>query len=135
VDQPTPSDLELVHRFPAEPGQALPQASGIAFARSGDLYVGLLGPNQVAVLDPNGNEIRRISSPLFDSPWGLAFIDDSLLVSNADINPVGSPSKWIVSKVFVGEPGLPLNRPRTSPSSGDANRIEGSLLDMFSLAN
>lgn len=114
VDHPSASDLELVHRFPSEPGEIPPQASGIAFARSGNLYVGLLGPNQIAVLDPSGNEIRRLSSALFDSPWGLAFLGDSLLVSNADINPVESPSKWIVSKVFVGEPGLPLNRPRTS---------------------
>jgi hypothetical protein len=59
---------------------------------------------------------------LFDSPWGLAFLGDSLLVSNADINPAESPNKWIISKVFVGEPGLVLNRPRTdsdSPASGD----------------
>jgi sugar lactone lactonase YvrE len=125
VDRPTPADLELVHRFPAVAEQIPPQASGIAFARSGNLYVGLLGPNQIAVLDPSGNEIRRISSPLFDSPWGLAFLGDSLLVSNADINPVESPEKWIVSKVFVGEPGLPLNRPRTSRHTGvhDDDRV------------
>ena len=114
VDHPTAADLQLVHRFPAVAGQIPPQASGIAFASSGNLYVGLIGPNQIAVLDPSGNEIRRISNSLFDSPWGLAFMGDSLLVTNADINPVGSPEKWIVSRVFVGEPGLPLNRPRTS---------------------
>ena len=128
VDNPAPSDLELVHRFPAVAGQAPPQASGIAFARSGNLYVGLLGPNQIAILDPQGNEIRRLSSPLFDSPWGLAFMGDSLLVSNADINPVESRSKWIVSKVFVGEPGLALNRPRTA----DDDRF-GGLFDLFDL--
>jgi hypothetical protein len=114
VDHPTAADLQLVHRFPAVAGQIPPQASGIAFARSGNLYVGLIGPNQIAVLDPSGNEIRRISSPLFDAPWGLAFMGDSLLVTNADINPLENPLKWIVSRVFVGEPGLPLNRPRTT---------------------
>jgi hypothetical protein len=117
VDHPTAADLQLVHRFPAVPNEIPPQASGIAFARSGNLYVGLLGPNQIAVLDPSGNEIRRLSSPLFDSPWGLAFMGDSLLVSNADINPVESPRSWIVSKVFVGEPGLPLNRPHVASDS------------------
>jgi sugar lactone lactonase YvrE len=126
VDHPAPFDLELVHRFPGVVGQAPPQASGIAFARSGNLYVGLLGPNEIAVLDPHGNEIRRLSSPLFDSPWGLAFLGDSLLVSNADINPVESPSKWIVSKVFVGEPGLALNRPRTAHDDQS-----GGLQDVF----
>ena len=114
VDHPTPADLQLVHRFPAVAGQVPPQASGIAFASSGNLYVALIGPDQIAVLDPAGNELRRISSPLFDSPWGLAFMGDSLLVTNADINPVENPAKWIVSRVFVGEPGWPLNRPRTT---------------------
>ena len=73
--------------------------------------MGLIGTNEIAVLDPSGNEIRRISSPLFDSPWGLAFMGQSLLVTNADIQPVESPARWTVLKVFVGEEGLPLNRP------------------------
>src|SRR5256885_8744852 len=81
---------------------------------SGIEHRALIGPTQVAVLDPAGNEIRRISSPLFDSPWGLAFIGESLLVTNADIQKPESPSKWTVLKVFVGETGLPLNRPKTS---------------------
>ena len=111
IDHPAASDLQLVHRFPVVPGQQLPQAAGIAFAKSGNLYVGLIGTNEIAVLDPSGNEIRRISSPLFDSPWGLAFMGQSLLVTNADIQPVESPARWTVLKVFVGEEGLPLNRP------------------------
>jgi hypothetical protein len=114
VDHPVAADLQLVHRFPVVPGQPLPQATGLAFAESGNLYVSLIGPNQIAVLDPSGTEIRRISSPLFDSPWGLAFVGQSLLVTNADIQPVESPTRWTVLKVFVGEGGLALNRPRTS---------------------
>ena len=122
VDHPSASDLQVVHRFPVVPGQPLPQATGLAFAESGNLYVSLIGTNQIAVLDPSGNEIRRISSPLFDSPWGLAFIGRSLLVTNADIQPVESPSRWKVLKVFVGESGLPLNRPRTSGEDGESNQ-------------
>jgi sugar lactone lactonase YvrE len=114
VDHPSAADLQLVHRFPVVPGQQLPQASGIAFAESGDLYVSLIGTNQIAVLDPSGNEVRRISSPLFDSPWGLAFIGESLLVTNADIQPIETPARWQVLRVFVGEEGLTLNRPATS---------------------
>ena len=112
VDHPSAADLEVVHRFPVVPGQPLPQATGLTFAESGNLYVSLIGTNQIAVLDPSGNEVRRISSPLFDSPWGLAFTGQSLLVTNADIQPVESPGRWKVLKVFVGERGLPLNRPR-----------------------
>ncbi len=111
VDHPTPADLELVHRFPVESGQAWPQATGLAFAVSGNLYVSLLGPNQVAVLDPTGNEIRRISSPLFHSPWGLAFLGNTLLVTNADLEPGDNPDAWKIFRVKVGEPGLPLIRP------------------------
>lgn len=118
VDHPSASDLQLVHRFPVVPGQQLPQAAGLAFAESGNIYVGLIGTNQIAVLDPVGNEIRRISSPLFDSPWGLAFLGQSLLVTNASIEPFENPDHWKVLKVFVGESGLPLNRPRTSGEDG-----------------
>lgn len=114
VDHPTASDLELVHRFPFDPSQAPPQATGIAFAKSGNLYVSLIGPNQIAILDPAGNEIRRISSPLFHSPWGLAFVGRSLLVTNGDLEPGDNPDAWKIFKVFVGETGLPLNQPRTS---------------------
>jgi len=120
VEHPSASDLQVVHRFPVVPGQALPQASGLAFAASGNIYVGLIGTDQVAVLDPGGNEIRRISSPLFHSPWGLAFVGQSLLVTNADIQPFEIPDHWNVLKVFVGERGLPLNRPRTSGEDDQA---------------
>jgi sugar lactone lactonase YvrE len=114
VDRPTAADLELVHEFPFDPSQPPPQATGLAFARSGNLYVSLLGPNEVAVLDPAGNEIRRFSSPLFHSPWGLAFVGKSLLVTNGDLEPTDNPGAWKIFKVFVGETGLPLNRPRTT---------------------
>ena len=89
-----------------------PQATGLAFAKSGNLYVSLLGPNQVAVLDPAGNEIRRISDPRFFSPWGLAFMGNKLLVTNGDLEPGDHPDAWKIFKVDVGETGLPLIRPR-----------------------
>ena len=91
---------------------APPQATGLAFAKSGNLYVSLIGPNQIAVLDPSGNEIRRISSPLFHSPWGLAFENNKLLVTNGDLEPGVHPDAWKIFKVEVGETGLPLIRPR-----------------------
>jgi sugar lactone lactonase YvrE len=113
VDHPTAADLELVHVFPFDPGAgAPPQATALAFAKSGNLYVSLLGPNQVAVLDPAGNETRRISDPRFNSPWGLAFMGNSLLVTNGDLEPATNPDAWKIFRVAVGETGLPLNRPR-----------------------
>jgi DNA-binding beta-propeller fold protein YncE len=114
VDHPTAGDLELVHRFRLVANQAPPQPTGMAFARSGNLYVSLLGPNQVAVLDPAGNEIGRISDPRFNSPWGLAFVGKSLLVTNGDLEPGDNPDAWKIFKDFVDEPGLPLIQPRAS---------------------
>jgi len=114
VDHPTAADMELVHRFVASPDPTVapPQATGIAFSKAGNLYVSLLGPNQVAVLDPAGNEIRRISDPRFFSPWGLAFLGNKLLVTNGDLEPGDHPDAWKIFTVDVGETGLPLNRPR-----------------------
>ena len=48
VDHPSASDLQLVHRFPVVPGQPLPQATGLAFAASGNIYVALIGTNQIS---------------------------------------------------------------------------------------
>jgi hypothetical protein len=114
VDHPSASDLQLVHRYPFDPSAPPPQATGLAFARSGNLYVSLLGPNQISVLNPAGDEIRRISDPRFFSPWGLAFKGKSLLVTNGDLEPATNPDAWKIFRVDVGETGLPLNRPRTT---------------------
>ena len=106
VDHPTAADMQLVHRFAVRPDPPRPpQATGLAFAKSGNLYVSLLGPNQVAVLDPAGNEIRRISDPRFYSPWGLAFIGNTLLVTNGDLEPGDNPAAWKIFKVTSGSRG------------------------------
>ena len=112
VDAPTADDLELVHRFPFDPGAgAPPQATGLAFSAAGNLYVSLLGPNEIAVLNPAGNEIARIPDPRFHSPWGLAFVGKSLLVTNGDLEPGVHPDEWKIFRVYVGEAGLPLIQP------------------------
>jgi sugar lactone lactonase YvrE len=114
VDHPTASDIELVHEFPFDPtAPAAPQATGLAFSKAGNLYVSLIGSNEIAVLDPSGSEIARISDPRFHSPWGLAFSGKSLLVTNGDLEPGTNPDAWKIFKVYVGETGLPVNRPKT----------------------
>jgi hypothetical protein len=80
-------------------GPAPPQATGLAFAKSGNVYVSLIGPNQIAVLDPSGNEIGSISNPLFHSPWRLAFSGKSLLVTSGDLEPTDNPAAWKSFKV------------------------------------
>jgi len=115
VDHPTSADMQLVHRFVAstDPSVAPPQATGLAFSNAGNLYVSLLGPNEIAVLDPAGNAVRRISDPRFFSPWGLAFMGNKLLVTNGDLEPGAHPNAWKIFRVDVGETGLALNRPKT----------------------
>jgi sugar lactone lactonase YvrE len=108
VAHPTAKDLQVVHRFPFVAG-APPVIMGLAFGSSGKIYVAIYGMNQIAVLAPDGHELRRISSPLFHNPWGLAFLGQSLLVANADVIPQEIPDHWKVLSVFVGESGLPLN--------------------------
>lgn len=75
----------------------------------------MIGANEVAVLDRDGAELRRISSPLFASPFGLAFLGKSLLVANGDFSPVDNPESWLILKVRVGDEGLPLIRPSNIP--------------------
>jgi hypothetical protein len=38
----------------------------------------------------------------------------SLLVTNGDLEPAANPDAWKIFNVYVGETGLPLNRPRVS---------------------
>jgi sugar lactone lactonase YvrE len=96
---------------------------GLAVARSGRIYVALAGTSQLVVVSPAGQEVARIpATPLdnqrqpvpFDAPASLAFLGDSVLVTNQSF-PAGNPASWAVLDVFAGEAGLPLFRPRMSP--------------------
>lgn len=105
---PAPEDLEEYHRFPPLDGRAQ-FINGIAFGRSGRLYVAVNSLDQIAVLKPGGGEERRISSPLFHTPFGVAFLGTSLLVTNTDFTGApgaDDPESWKILKVPVGEPGL-----------------------------
>lgn len=107
-DKPDASDLEVYHRFPASPNLDL---HGLAFGRSGRLYLAINDTHEIAVLAPRtGKEERRIRSPLFHNPFGLAFLGDSLLVANSDFGG-DDPANWTIAKVAVGEPGLALHEP------------------------
>ena len=61
VDHPSASDLQVVHHFPAPAGQIPPQAAGLAFAESGNIYVGLIGTNQIA-LEKLGVQVDQLVS-------------------------------------------------------------------------
>lgn len=115
VEQPTAADLSVFHAFPL--GEA---ADGIAFGATGKLYVTLSLPTTsgFVVLRPDGSEEARVTSNLlsptvpFDSPANVAFdgAGSMFVVNHAFLTNL--PSHFTVLKVFVDDPGLPLQLPR-----------------------
>ena len=119
VASPIPTDLQEFHRYPF--GFGLPGPDGIAFGKSGKLYVCLAGTSQISVLRPDGTEAARYSGPaanpdgspdpiLWANPANIAFNnrDGTLLVTNhASLVPY-DPSLFVVFDVFVDDKGQPL---------------------------
>lgn len=89
VEQPAQTDLVAFHHYAGE------GPDGIAFGKSGKLYVALAASNQISVLRPDGDEEARYSGPAanpggaidplpFANPSAIAFDDQSraLLFTN-----------------------------------------------------
>lgn len=118
---PTAGSLEEFHRYPFFPSFALAGPDGIAFGRSGKLYVCLAGTSQISVLRADGSEEVRYSGPAANPggspdplPWAnpanIAFDihTGSLLVTNhASLVPF-DPNLFAVFSVFVDDKGSPL---------------------------
>jgi len=109
---PDEADLEFVHVY--APGEIPDQ---LAFAQDGKLFVSLALSNQIGVLSASGVELTRISSPLgaalpLDAPAAIAFDtrSKSLLVANHALL-TGDPAHFAVLKIYVGDPGDPLEMP------------------------
>jgi sugar lactone lactonase YvrE len=123
VNSPAAADLEEFHRYPFVFGfpPVLPGPDGIAFGKSGKLYVALAGTSQISVLQPGGAEEARYSGPAANPggspdpmPWAnpanIAFDNHnrSLLVTNhASLVPY-DPNLFVVFDVFVDDKGQPL---------------------------
>lgn len=123
VASPTAADLQEFHRYSFIPGlpPVLPGPDGIAFGKSGKLYVALASTSQISVLRPDGSEDARFSGPAANPggspnpmPWAnpanIAFDDytGALLVTNhASLVPF-DPSLFAVFDVFVDDKGQPL---------------------------
>jgi sugar lactone lactonase YvrE len=113
VERPNPKDLKLVHSYPEGP-------DGIAFGKSGKLYVALVLSNEISVLKPDGSEVHRFSGPArddpapvpWDSPANIAFDNASraLLVTNHAFFS-GNADHFVVFDVFVKDRAQPLNQP------------------------
>jgi sugar lactone lactonase YvrE len=97
---------------------------GCALARSGHIYVALVGAsNQIVELDSSGHELYRFgqqysgtnnSTVPYDSPSGLAFLGRDLIVANQSYL-AGNTANQALLDVETGEPGMPTYVP---PNAG-----------------
>jgi sugar lactone lactonase YvrE len=114
VAQPSAADLtEFKHFAPTD----LPD--GIAFGKSGNLYVAVATPglSGVVILDANGDEVGRLKNDVpgdiapYDSPANIAFDGHgSILLTNHAFATM-IPSHFNVLDVYVGDKGSPLSKP------------------------
>src|SRR6185295_7580790 len=119
VNSPSAGQLVEFHRYNLAMG--LPAPDGIAFGKSGKLYVALAGTSQISVLRPDGTEEARYSGPAANPggtpnpmPWAnpanIAFDKKtgSILVTNhASLVPF-DPNLFCVFSVYVNDKGSPL---------------------------
>ncbi|HEX8557183.1 MAG TPA: SMP-30/gluconolactonase/LRE family protein [Pyrinomonadaceae bacterium] len=114
VAQPQASDLAVFKAFaPAD----LPD--GIAFGKSGNLYVAVATPglSGVIVLDSSGAEVGRLGNAApgavfpYDSPANIAFDGHGSLVITNHAFATMIPSNFTVLDVYVGDKGSPLSKP------------------------
>lgn len=112
VDNPTAAQLELFHTYVNE----IPD--GIAFGRSGLLYVALKKPGLgISILRPDGTEAARLgndpSEPFFpyDGPAHIAFNHRGSIVVTNHAGITGRPESFGVLDVFVDDKESPLPKP------------------------
>lgn len=93
---------------------------GFGIARSGNIYVSLLGTNQIVQLSPKGKTLAKIGTMItganggpipFDSPSNATFLGKRLLVANQSAM-LGTAANHAVLDVYVRERGLPIFIPR-----------------------
>lgn len=119
VAKPKPSDLKVFHAYTPGAGP-----DGIAFGKSGKLYVALAGYNQISVLGADGTEEALYSGPAANAanpsqplPWAnpsaIAFDDKtrSLLVANHAIFFPTPEQFFAIFDVFVDDKADHLNEP------------------------
>jgi hypothetical protein len=94
---------------------------GFALARSGHIYVALVGPtgNAIDELSATGKELQRIPGNAvanqqqtipFDAPGSVSFDGDNILIGNQSAI-VQNTADMALLEVNVGEPGMPIALP------------------------
>ncbi|HEX8072587.1 MAG TPA: hypothetical protein VF546_21745 [Pyrinomonadaceae bacterium] len=113
VNSPQAGDLQVFYQYNGD------APDGIAFGRSGLLYVVLAAPfnSGVSILRPDGTQAARLGnapgSPIFpyDSPANAAFDKHGALLLTNHAFATGIPSNFTVLSVFVDDKEAPLERP------------------------
>src|SRR5256714_1221381 len=101
---------------------------GFALARSGKVYMALVGPdvNQLVVISPTGTELARFptdtsgnngSAVPFDEPSSVQFDGRRLIVTN-DAFISGDASHFVIFDVWAGELGAPVFVPGQKAAGG-----------------
>jgi sugar lactone lactonase YvrE len=108
VDAPSTADLSVFHVFGAGD-----MPDGIAFGKSGLLYVAMATPGRsgVVALDEGGNEAFRLSNPEgspvapYDSPANVAFDGRGsiVLTNHAFVSGAALPSQFSIVTAYVGD--------------------------------
>jgi DNA-binding beta-propeller fold protein YncE len=122
INNPTLANLKLFHKYDGADTGSGPD--GIAFGKSGNLYVALAGSSKISVLRENGTELTKYSGPAQNPgdpahnplPWAnpanIAFNKKtkSLLVTNhASLTGLPDPSYlFAVFDVFVNDKAAKL---------------------------
>jgi sugar lactone lactonase YvrE len=82
--------------------------TGLALGSSGKIYVTSTGTNALVVLNPDGSVVRTVTAAAFDTPTGIAFRGQSVLITNPSATN-NDPSHWTVVRAPVKEAGVPLH--------------------------
>ena len=114
VTQPAPgAATEFKHFAPTD----LPD--GIAFGKSGNLYVANATPENsgVIILGPDASEVGRLTNAApgdiepYDSPANIAFDGHGSILLTNHAFATEIPSHFNVLDVYVGDKGSPLSKP------------------------
>ena len=113
VNAPAATDLQTFHQYNGE------APDGIAFGKSGKLYVALAAPfnSGVSILAPDSTEVSRLTNPVgspifpYDSPANIAFGKSGTIVLTNHAFATLIPANFTVLDVFVDDKESPLVRP------------------------
>jgi hypothetical protein len=110
----------LTQLWESGPGDA---PDGCALARSGDIYLALVGTsNQIVELNRSGQELARFgqqytgannSAVPFDSPSGVAFFGTGLIIANQSYF-AGNQTNQALLNLETADPGQPVYVPKNA---------------------